>query len=233
MVFHAASMAAFFVDSIAQAPVVVQCAPTGKQDPLWARLLLAAIPSIFALGIAWFVFRWNAEKDRVQWVLDNKKAEWQELLGLASAIEQFMPSVSIGSELTATVHDPEFRQHLRNFARAVLRCTFISGVDAQKIYDALLKVQLANEEAKGHIEDFSLDPHGANARGIPRPVPAARQVQSELVALWRDIRRLAVEDLDLWQRDRLFRILAGWVKRMRTRSGETGHGDGFSPTPSS
>lgn len=63
MIFRAASIAAFFVDQLAQAPVVVQCAPSAGQDSLGERLLFASIPSIFALGIAASVFTGAVEEN--------------------------------------------------------------------------------------------------------------------------------------------------------------------------
>ena len=84
----------------------------------------------------------------------KKKTEWQSLLELASKVEQFTPSVGAGRELIGTIHDPIFRQHLREMTQAGLKCVFISETKAQKIYDRILKVQLVNEESKGHIEDY-------------------------------------------------------------------------------
>jgi len=103
------------------------------QDPLGTRLFIAAIPSIFALTIAWLVFGWNRRKDHKQWVLENKKAEWKILLELASKVEQFTPSVAVGGELIGMMHDPSFRQHLREMTQTVLKCVFISETKAEKI----------------------------------------------------------------------------------------------------
>jgi hypothetical protein len=173
----------------------VGSSPSQGQDPLWARLFLSALPSIFAILLAWMVFSWNRQKDDRRWELENKKAEWQALLELASSVEKFMPSVAVGSELTQTVHDPKFREHLREMTQATLKCVFISPEKAEKIYNALLKVQVVNEESKGHIEDYGSNAHLANSLGKPRPLEAARNVQVELVTLWREIRLYASEDL--------------------------------------
>src|ERR1035441_7770535 len=80
MILHAASIAAFFVDQLAQAPVQIQCVSNAGQDPIWVRFLFDAVPSIFALGIAALVFYWNGGREHKRWVLDQKKAEWRELL---------------------------------------------------------------------------------------------------------------------------------------------------------
>jgi hypothetical protein len=188
-------MVAVFVDTLAQAPVVVQCLPNSGQDPLWARLLIASLPSVFALVLAWLVFTWNQNKDDRRWVVENKKTEWQVLLELGSKIEQFMPSVAVGSELTSTVHDPKFRDHLREMTQATLKCVFISPEKAEKIYNSLLKVQLVNEESKGHIENYGSNANLADSLGKPRPLQAAKNVQAELITLWREIRTYAAEDL--------------------------------------
>jgi hypothetical protein len=92
MALHAAVMLRFFVDQATQAPVVVQCSPNNGQDPLWARLLFAAIPSIFALGIAWMAFHWTKQKERDQWIRDQRKAEWRNLLDALTSIQEALPS---------------------------------------------------------------------------------------------------------------------------------------------
>ncbi len=98
MIVHAASMVAFFKDQFAQAPVQIQRVSNIGQDPLWARLLFAAIPSVFALGIAWMAVRWNGTKENKQWernrqaaheqwIRDQKKAEWDQLLSSVDACQ--------------------------------------------------------------------------------------------------------------------------------------------------
>jgi len=84
MILHAVSMVAFFVDQVQQAKCIVQCVQAATQDPLLARLLIAALPSVLALGVAWFAFWLNRRWDHNRWLLDQKKAEWRELLDVAS-----------------------------------------------------------------------------------------------------------------------------------------------------
>jgi hypothetical protein len=215
MIHHAVSMVAVFVGQMAQAPVQIQCVQAVGQDPLWARLFVAAIPSIFALGIAWLVFRWNRKREHKQWVLDNKKIEWRALLELASKVEQFMPSVAIGGELTKTVHDPSFREHLREMTQTVLKCVFISKIKAEKIYNSLINVQLVNEQSKGHIEDHNSNAYLAQALGKPRPLEAAQNVQSELIVLWREIRQFASEDMDLEHQKQWWKSLVDRLQKPR------------------
>jgi hypothetical protein len=215
MILHAASMVALFVDQLAQSPVVVQCAPNAGQDPLLARLFIATLPSVFALVVAWMVFRWNRKNDDRRWVIENKETEWRALLELASKVEQFTPSVVVGSELIGIVHDPAFSQHLREMTQTVLKCVFISESKAQKIYDDLVKAQIVNEESKGHIEDFNSNANLSQALGRPRPLQAAQNVQSELISLCRVIRKLAAEDLDPEHHESWWKLLVCWRKRNR------------------
>jgi hypothetical protein len=219
MILHAASMAALFVDQVTQAPVVVQCQPNTGNDPLWARLTVASLPSIFALGIAWAAFRWNRKNDLRRWALENKKAEWQKLLALDSGIEHFMPSVAIGGDLIKAVHDPSFNEHLHNMTRAALKCVFIPEERAEAIYQRVVNIQLINEESKGHIEDHSSNSMLAQQLGKPRPLEAAKNVQRELASLWREIRRYASADLDL-EHQREWRTPFSRRRTNRSEAGE-------------
>jgi hypothetical protein len=80
MILHAASFAAFFVDQATQSQCLVKCVSDAGHDSIWARLLFEAVPSILALGIAALVFYWNGGREHKRWVLDQKRAEWRELL---------------------------------------------------------------------------------------------------------------------------------------------------------
>jgi hypothetical protein len=91
VILHIASIAAVFVDRLVQGPIVVQCAQSACPDPPLARLLLAAIPSIFALGIAWMAFHWNRQKERDQWVRDQRRMEWRNLLDSLTSIQEAIP----------------------------------------------------------------------------------------------------------------------------------------------
>ena len=215
MILHTVAFIAFLVNDVSAAPIVVQCAPTGGQDPLWSRLLVASIPSILALVVAWMAFRWNSQKDQKRWVLDNKKAEWKEMMEFASAVEQFMPSVAIGLELKVTVHDPLFKKHLRDMTQASLKCVFISADKAMRMYEMLLSVQLANEKSKGQIEDFESNAPHAKRPGFPTPVQAAEKVRDELAKAWREIRRLASDDLEIERRKPWWRAPTAWLEKVR------------------
>jgi hypothetical protein len=96
MMLHIAAMAAFFVDQVQQAPVMVQCAQAAPEK--WWRPLSqfaqTIIPVFGGVWIAWMAFRWNSEKERARWVLDQKKAEWREILEAIKVCEDFLPLTS-------------------------------------------------------------------------------------------------------------------------------------------
>jgi hypothetical protein len=92
MIFSFASMIAVLVETVAQPPVVVQCSPIPAQDAASVRLVLASIPSAFALGIAWMAFRWNRQNESDRWVRDQRKLEWRNLLDSLTSIEEAIPS---------------------------------------------------------------------------------------------------------------------------------------------
>jgi hypothetical protein len=98
MILHAASIAALFVDQVSQAPVQIQCVSDTGQDPVWARLLFEAVPSVFALVIAWMAFYWNKNNEHDHWVRDQRKSEWRMLIDSLTSIEEAIP-VAFSKEL--------------------------------------------------------------------------------------------------------------------------------------
>ena len=126
-----------------------------------------------------------------------------------------MPSVAVGGELIKTVHDPLFRDYLRDMTQTILKCIFISEFKREKIYNSQLNVQLVNEQSKGHIEDHNSNAHLAQALGKPRPLEAAQNVQSELIALRREIRLFASEDMDIVHQRQWWKLLVGILKKPR------------------
>jgi hypothetical protein len=100
MILHAASIAAFFVDQLTQAPVVVQCAQASP-EPSWKWLvqtLSSIIPVAGGVGIAWMAFRWNSRKEHTRWILDQKKAEWRELLDAVKTCELDLAIISVAGD---------------------------------------------------------------------------------------------------------------------------------------
>jgi hypothetical protein len=82
MAFDAAAMMAVFVNQMAQAPVAVQCTQAAQES--WVKWLLqfalSIVPVAGGVGIAIWSFRATSRRDHERWVLDQKKAEWREML---------------------------------------------------------------------------------------------------------------------------------------------------------
>jgi hypothetical protein len=107
MILHAAAVLVFLADQATQPPVVIQCVQPTPEP--WLKWLLPTIVSLASIvtgvGIAVWSFRKNRESGNEQWVrnqaagheswiLDQKKAEWKELLQTVSGIESVIPAVS-------------------------------------------------------------------------------------------------------------------------------------------
>jgi hypothetical protein len=94
MVLHFAAMAAILVDTVSQAPVVVQC-PQPSPEPWWKWLLqfiLSVIPVAGGVGIAVWTLRATSRRDHKRWVLDQKKSEWRELfIAFTEVKKEFLP----------------------------------------------------------------------------------------------------------------------------------------------
>src|SRR5882672_1487765 len=103
MIFHVASVAVLFMDHVAQAPTLFQCAPTAPV-PWWrwpvqtlVQVLISVIPVAGGVWIALQSFRATEKKDREHWVRDQKMAEWKGLIQIAAEFNRIMPLGQIGS----------------------------------------------------------------------------------------------------------------------------------------
>jgi len=91
-------MMAAWVEAVQQNPVAVNCPAAAAPDPFWDRAVLALLPAIPAFLVAWLAFRWQSRKEqqqwernqgaaRDQWLRDQKRAEWRELLEIVNSCE--------------------------------------------------------------------------------------------------------------------------------------------------
>ena len=186
-----------------------------SQDALWSRLLIAALPSVLALGIAWIAFLWNRNNEYDRWVLDNKKAEWQTLISHAANVELLMPSVAIGKVQIDAVRGAELEAHLHDAIHTVLKCIFVPEKYAVSFYEDLVRIQLAVEKARLEIETYNANCQIADEQERPRPLQSAQKVQADLASFWRTVRRLAAEDLHVSQKRRLLKSLFHRKKEMK------------------
>jgi hypothetical protein len=100
MILHAVSTAAFFVDTVQQTPVLLNCTQAAPQPEWkwwagalasWVGPLLSGVVSIY---VAWRVFHWQGEKEHSAWIRDQKKAEWSGLLRSTAEIQRILRVVN-------------------------------------------------------------------------------------------------------------------------------------------
>jgi hypothetical protein len=96
MVLQTADLLAFWVQAAQQNPVVVQFAQNqvpvqvqmvpekGLAIASWIGPVISGLLSFF---VAWMVFHWQGKKEHKQWLRDQKKAEWSQLLRLLGEIK--------------------------------------------------------------------------------------------------------------------------------------------------
>ena len=91
MILHAASIAAFFVDQLEQAPVQIQCVQQAATES-WLKQWIPTTVSLLSIGVGVWIARWSfrvsSEREHEQWILDQKKAEWKNLLSEIAACEK-------------------------------------------------------------------------------------------------------------------------------------------------
>ncbi len=139
MILHAASIAAFFVDQLAQAPVQVQCVQQPTPES-WMKQWIPTAISILSVGIGVWIadrsirknreltlwsFRATSERDHERWVLDQKKAEWSRLLESIANIYRF---VHLGKTMNREIAEPiknELKPVIRALSMALANCIFL------------------------------------------------------------------------------------------------------------
>lgn len=133
---------------------------------------------------------------REQWVRDQKKLEWQELISLASEIELHMPSVALGGELIGAIKGSLLDEYLKRMTQAVLKCVFVSvELQDQGIYRRLVELRMQKEKALIDILTYEQSPAFAFQQGRPSAVDVAREFHGKFAAIRNELHSLALTDL--------------------------------------
>ncbi|MGA2205322.1 MAG: hypothetical protein ABSG10_01200 [Terracidiphilus sp.] len=165
MIFHAASIVAFFVNSAATSPVQIQCAQQPAPES-WVKWLLPAlvqtIVSLASIGagvaIAVWSFRKNRQSEHEQWVRtqraaheewtrDQKRIEWKGILQVVSEIEIAIPAVSRIQERYDLI-SKNLPAMIAQLLGALGSCVFI-------------RESIDREESRGVLERFATTAAGA------------------------------------------------------------------------
>jgi uncharacterized membrane protein YhaH (DUF805 family) len=178
MILHAASIAAFFVDQVAQAPVQIQCVQQATPES-WLKWLLPTIVqtvvsllSIFAgVCIAVRSFRANKKTEHEQWIRDQKKVEWSALLrGVANVFHIANFNTLNGwNGNKANRIATELEQALEEISIACANCIFLDNFrqnneGGKKIAEFIKNTKLQAQKLKGSLDLFEhIEDRVANA----------------------------------------------------------------------
>jgi len=138
MILHAASIAAFFLDQLAQTPVQIQCVQQTTQES-WLKQWIPTAVSLLSIGIGVWIARWSfsasSKRDRVRWGLDQKKAEWSAILSSLTIADIKLPHVFNNVEWPSM--SDGMLQDIRNVLPVMRNTIFIADVlDKGKIIDS-------------------------------------------------------------------------------------------------
>src|SRR5664279_5457872 len=97
MLFHPATLLAFFTDHATQASMVAQCPQAAPET--WVKWLLPTIVQtvvgllsiVAGVTIAVWSFRRNRQTEHEQWVRDQELEEWRELISAVASVEDLIP----------------------------------------------------------------------------------------------------------------------------------------------
>jgi hypothetical protein len=165
MILHAASIAAFFVDQLAQAPVQIQCVQQASSESWMKWLLPTIVQTVISLAsitagvlIAVWSFRKNRQTEHERWILDQKKAEWAELLDAINDCQDALPLVDLlaGSAPVNESIIPAYKKVLR-LQQILFDRLFIGKSTLEPIMSAWFDV---SEKAKmamgGHVIEYTV-----------------------------------------------------------------------------
>jgi len=161
MILHAVTITAFFVDQAAQAPVQIQCVQQSTPDS-WLKQWIPTAVSLLSIGIGVWIAQWSfrasSKRDHEQWVLDQKKAEWAELLDAINDCQDALPRVDLlaGSAPVNESIIPAYKKVLR-LQQILFNRLFIDKSTLEPIMSAWFDV---SEKAKmamgGHVIEYTV-----------------------------------------------------------------------------
>jgi hypothetical protein len=207
MMFHLASMIAAFVDQVAQAPIVLQCAHAAP-DP-WTKWLLPTIlqtaislASIAAgVCIAFWSFRANSKEEHEHWVRDQRKAEWSLLLRSVASVYQITDLVGGWNRKDADRIVSELAPALKEVSIARANCVFIDKFrlnkeGARKIREFLREAGIRLQKIRGNLDLFDSIEDGIGKAGSRTDQDTSSQLRC-IEILGEDLSNLAEESRTL------------------------------------
>jgi hypothetical protein len=162
MILHAASIAAFFVDQLTQAPVQIQCVQQSTPES-WLKQWIPTAVSLLSVGIGVWIARWSfrasSERDRERWMLDQKKAEWSRLLESVANINQI---VYLGKTMNREIEEGlknDLKPAIRALSVALANCIFLedfrpNSENGKKITDFIKSAYITSNKISMRLEMF-------------------------------------------------------------------------------
>jgi hypothetical protein len=205
MILHTADKVAFFMYQVAELRFAVHFAQTAP-DPEWKSILQIAqgiIPVAGGVWIAWMAFGWNKKETHRQWVRDQSKAEWKEILVKVAGIEHDVPVIYSGmpehKDLAANVIDvlPLLRGTVFIYP-ALESSGFIDRWESLVTYVSdgfMSRVEVNRAVQAGKIEGAVTDE--SKLRWKERSREAESEIRIRLHRLIRELREIAHGDLGL------------------------------------
>jgi hypothetical protein len=162
MILHATSIAAFFVDQLAQAPVQIQCVQQSAPES-WLKQWIPTAVSLLSIGIGVWIARWSfrasSERDRERWVLDQKKTEWSLLLRSVASVYQITDLLNGWNRKIADRIVSELEPALKEVSIARANCVFLgkfrlNNEGGRKIREFLRSAEMQSQKIRSELGLF-------------------------------------------------------------------------------
>ena len=117
----------------------------------WVGPLLSGVVSIY---VAWKIFQWQGKKEREQWVRDQKKAEWSQLIYRVAEIERVLPLGQTVNMKRIRLIVEELKPAIHELLVVESNCIFLKGFfdveeNRTKLIDFIQKADKVADEIDG------------------------------------------------------------------------------------
>lgn len=165
MILQIASYVASLVNQAAQTPLVVQC-PQVPPDPWWKWLLPTIVQTVVSLlsigagvAIAVWSFRRNIRTEHEQWLRDQKRNEWRELLRSTAEIQRVlrMQTMKVGERAREIAEKLKHAAHelsITGTSCIFLHAFFSDAEKGTRFYSFLKEADETSGLLEGLIEHY-------------------------------------------------------------------------------
>ena len=163
MILHTAALSACLIDQVQSSPIVVQLVQKSEPESWHKWLLPTIIQTVVSLGsiasgvcIAWWSFNRSARTEHEQWVRDQRKAEWRELLtGLCRVGKDYLPQFKDEVTVKRFIDRAQFMED--ETLEIFLQLVFIAQGIADEYLDVRKDQFLLNVKNQTASMEFSIE----------------------------------------------------------------------------